>query len=81
MLREEHGRQRSDAELFEVLAGDDGLRRRRYFDAYAGSTDIDKGGYSPTGDGIGKPGADFGIPLASKMDTSFLAWLMVASVS
>ena len=81
MLREEHGRQCSDAELLEVLAGNDGLGRRRYFDAYAGSADISKGGYSPTGNGMGKPGANFGMPLASKMDTSFLAWLMVASVS
>ena len=52
MLREEHRCQRSDAELLEVLAGDDGLGRRRYFDAYAGSADISKGGYSRTDDGI-----------------------------
>ena len=82
---EETGGERADAELLEVLARDDGLWRRRDFDAHAGperrtqrKEGVDQSRHIGE---FGETQAHFGMPLASKRDTSFLACWIVASVS
>ncbi len=67
---EKTGRERADAELFEIFAGDDRLRGRRDFDTHAGpilQTEIDMEISVEVTD------ADLGMPLASKSETSFFA--------